>query len=430
MRSLVRLLAGVAAVALALALVWPIWTQPGRWQWDFKAYYLAASAHAIGLDPYDNEALAQLSGVPHALPFVYPPHVLWLMRPFTSLPYDSAARAYLALKTAAGVGLIALLARAFLADGRDTLFWVFSLAAFKGALWLDMLAGNVVVLEQLALWGAFYFFVRDRLAAFCSLVLVAASFKLVPALFLSLLLFVEHPHRRRYFTISCAGLGLFLLAQTAIAPDAMHGFLRNASSINERGFQYNPSLLALVQEGIAALSRRIVITEAVADVTLFQGLVSWLLYGTLVTALVAASSRSWRRARLTGEWGRLVLVCLACFVLALSLPRFKSYTFIQVLFPSYLLLAHIRRTRRVLFALLFVLAVLSNGSPLARAGWPGSLVGSAVAYFWAYYPLLLSAGAWGLCLGLFLVRVPEAAQGHERARSAADVSREGLHGRP
>lgn len=192
-RSLVGFLAGVVAVALGLALVWPMWTQPGRWQWDFRVYYLAANAHAIGLDPYDTRALGQLSGVPQTLPFVYPPHVLWLMRPFTSVPYDSAARAYLALKTAAGVGLIALLARAFLADGRDALFWVFSLAAFKGALWLDMRAGNVVVFEQLALWGAFYFFVRDRLAAFCSLVLVAASFKLAPALFLSLLLFVKHP---------------------------------------------------------------------------------------------------------------------------------------------------------------------------------------------------------------------------------------------
>ena len=315
-------------------------------------------------------------------------------------------------------------------DGRDTLFWVFCLVAFKGALWLDMRAGNVVVFEQLALWGGFYFFVRERLAVFCLLTLVAASFKLVPVVFLSLLLLVKHPRRYRYLAISSAGFVAFLLVQAVTASEEMHSFLRNSLNINERGFGYNPSLLALVQDGTAAVSRRILFAEATpveltAGLSLSQSSLSWLLYAILATTVVTTSAWFWRRAGLTGEWGRLVLVSVACLVFALTLPRFKSYSFVQVLLPTYLLLAHIRRTRAVLFGLLFVLAVLSNVSPLASARWPGGITGSAIAYAWAYYALFLSAGAWGLLLHLFLTESSEPLQETTAARIGTQLTSAG-----
>lgn len=57
------------------------------------------------------------------------------------------------------------------------------------------------------------------------------------------------------------------------------------------------------------------------------------------------------------------------------------------------MLAHIRRKRGGPFGLLFVLAVLSNSSPLARIPSPAGLLGPVIAYTWAYYPILLSAAA-------------------------------------
>jgi hypothetical protein len=199
---------GLSAVGLALVMLVRYMAPRAGYAWDFDTFYYAAAAYRQGLDPYRLESLAAVAGKHVPLPFLYPPAALAMFAPFAALPLATATVAWLALKLALCVALVALWSRAFLpVTGLVTLVLA-SVFAFNAALVMDLRSGNVAIIEGLALWIAFACYVRDRRWPFAILVAVAASLKLLPIAFLALLL-VPSRQARPAPGLLLAGLGLF-----------------------------------------------------------------------------------------------------------------------------------------------------------------------------------------------------------------------------
>ena len=122
-------------------------------QWDFKAYYTAAAAHKLGLNPHEPAVLTGVAGEPITLWFSYPPFLLYVFHPFTWLGLPAAMAVYLTVKAAAVCALVLLWPRIFGLGRHMILFVVFIPFAFEGALLGDLRAGNISVFEQLFYLG-------------------------------------------------------------------------------------------------------------------------------------------------------------------------------------------------------------------------------------------------------------------------------------
>jgi len=229
-----------------------------RPQWDFKTYYYAAKVYTSGGNPYDLEALTRTSGEKITLPYVYPRFTLVFFLPFTFCSYAVAYQVYLLLKVAALVALFRLWIGSFLKEDGDLLFYPFSLLAFNNAIGLDLFAGNITTFEQLALWAAFFCYIRQRLLPFSLLVLVASFFKLTPILFLTLLPFSKD--KKRYIYL---GLAAFAFATILVSGAGQEvgrsGFLYQSLSVSSdpdnRGL-WNPSVFSLIRDVLYEFSAK------------------------------------------------------------------------------------------------------------------------------------------------------------------------------
>lgn len=165
--------------------------------WDFRLYYFAARASAEGLDPYQSTQISTVADQRVTLPYCYPAPTLYIWRPFNALSYPIAAGVYLAISIVIAIGLMAFWARTFVIENTDWTFIPFCLLAYNCAIITGVSTGNAILIEQALLWTAFFCFLRDRLALFAVLVLMAATLKVASLAFLVLLLM---PPTRRSVT--------------------------------------------------------------------------------------------------------------------------------------------------------------------------------------------------------------------------------------
>jgi len=364
-----KLAAGLSALALFTFLIYARFTSPATSQWDFRTYYAAAAADAAGQNPYDTEGLRRSWDV--EFPFVYPPHALWLFRPLVSLDYVTAARWFLAVKAVATLALLALLATAFLKDVGDTRFYVFALLAFHAALWMDVESGNVTVFEQLALWLGFWYFLRGNSLAFTVLVLTAASLKLTSIVFLGLLLLTNDRRRWIYVAGGAAVMASLLLVESVAAPQLFRGFLSNALALDDAAGS-NPSILTLIRSVMEGIRSRLSLG--------LPTVLDWGIYILIATAIGAGTWFASQRLSTSESDRRLAIICIASVACALIFPRFKSYAYVQLLLPAYLVMKRIETTEPLVYWILFALMIAS----LPRFGPLGH--GAA-----DYYPLFLAA---------------------------------------
>lgn len=346
-------------------------------QWDFRTYYYAGRDYAEGLDPYELGNLTEVSQTEIDFPFFYPPLTLPFFRLLSGLDLETAAIVFLGLKLLGVAGLVVLWQVAFLDNNHDPLFYLFCLFGFGAALLADLRSGNVTVLEQVALWLAFYALLRNRLLAFSLLVILASMFKLFPILFLGLLLVSES--RRKYWYLVGSGL-LFLgihLASYLLQPQLYTDFLLSAQSLDERG-AINPSSLAAIRDVFDGLVRRGLLREVVVG----EGIV----YLVVIVGVVALTTWTARRI---GSRDRRTIIFLACLAYALILPRFKDYGYILLLVPSYFMVTRVIRLPGTL--LLLVLPMISSRLPV-----PFGLEGAVSNLLWAYYSLVMAGVIWAL----------------------------------
>lgn len=353
---------------------------PSFFHWDFRIYYSAAEAYINGANPYD---------VSIGLEYRYPPYTLWFFVPFTLFDINMASGLYFIFQCILLFTVIYLWIKGILKKEIDLLFFPFCLFAYNFALLTDILAGNIVLLEQILIWLAFYYFMKKgRLMLFCLFIILAATFKIQPILFLILLLFSKDEKRYMYLFGSVAVFGAIHLVSYLSNPTLLTSWIENGlMGLDWQTGIINPSTFALVQD----------ILEFSANKTGLSvpQIVPWVIFSAIVVAVVLISWRSIVKLR-TVEIvdNKKILIFLACLVYVLIDPRLKDYSFILLLVPTYYIIRSVSYMKlgvvllysQVIFMIIFSL----YGERMPHPGSIASLVG--------YYPLIVAYLVWGLYL--------------------------------
>jgi Glycosyltransferase family 87 len=376
--------AGIVVTALLLAysltLILHISANQDQYLWDFRTHREAGKILAAGSNPYDAANLFPKARTRFL--YTYPPATLFFYRLFAIPAYKTAFQIFLISKFLLLIGLIYFWQRQFFKKDGGPLFYLFCLLAFNSAVFLDMIAGNINVVQQALLWLGFSFFINGRLKLFCFFTLIAASFKMTPIFFLILLLLSDQKDKYKYFFGAGAVFLAYLLIQYMIEPDLFTGFIKNALEVvGERG-----GVAPSTGKMVAAIFESIAKMTGLALPRAFESVV----FGIIAAAVIFFSYQACLRLKRAKIENRATLeVFVVCLVYALIHPRFKDYGYILLLVPSYYIIKNIRYTRIAPF--LFLLFILSDRMMLPIAA-------SIYDIIWAYYPLLVAYCVWGIYL--------------------------------
>ena len=379
----------LALLGLCIYCIWlfsNIFYQHGNHQWDFRTYYYAVHAYLAGLNPYDTNILSRVAHTNIQLRYVYTPVTLILFRSLALVSYDTAYLIFLFLKIISLAGLLYLWKKEFLKEDMDIPFYFFCLLAFNNAIYMDISAGNISIFEQIFLWLGFYSFLKRKYTQFILFVLIASLFKLTPAFFLILLLFSEDKKKYAYFSISVfiffAILGISYLS----TPDLFKQFIQNAYTLDERGIYRNSASFALLKDGFDYWAKQ-------------TGWQVWHITQSLVFLVIAIviAAISWQAYRkfltVQKEDKEKLLIYLVCIVYALIMPRFKDYSYILLLVPTYFIFK--KSENKNTFIFLFIISIIS----------PGNIYLPGLKFLYisllSYYPLFLAFGIWVLYIFKF-----------------------------
>jgi hypothetical protein len=366
----------LTAVSLVLAagLIVLVAVRWHAYQWDFNMFVGAARDFAAGESPYRGAGLS----------FFHPPVTLYFYWLFTLLPAVAAYLVWYALKLAALGRLLTIWHRDFVSLPIHFTTVFFLLLAYDGALYADLVSGNVSIFEELVLWYGLASLLRGRYFVFGLCVALAAQVKLTPIFFAGLFLVVGERPKWGAFLATLAGFAALFGMNQLLEPELFQKFWAASAQLDERGSQ-NASLLALVRD----VSDRFLGVEATAASRLDE-----ILY---VAGALAVLGISWlfvaRYRRATSVLDLRLLICLACFVFALVSPRFKVYTCILLLAPTWYMIRSLRwgRNAAIGTVLLLVLVMLPQGHNLLPFRYAFQLLGE-------YITLVAGAAMWISCL--------------------------------
>ncbi len=377
-------IAAIAIIVLLLAyfitLILHVSAHDDQYLWDFRTHREAGRLLASGSNPYDADILSPQARTTFL--YTYPPVTLFFYRLFAIPDYRTAFHIFLIGKLVLLIGLVYFWQREFLKESGDTLFYIFCLLAFNSAIFLDMIAGNINLVQQALLWLGFSFYIKARYTLFCLFILIAASFKMTPIFFLILMLLPDGKNKFKYFFGAGAAFLVYLLGQFLIVPDLFTGFIKNALIVVGEKGEVVPStnkLIAAVVEMMAGI----------AGSPPPQALAS-AFFLTAAAGVVFFSYKACVRLRLADRDTRSMMeVFMVCLVYALIHPRFKDYGYILLLVPSYYIIKNTAYTKLAPF--LFILFIMSNRLMLPIAAPIYDIV-------WTYYPLMVAYCVWGLYL--------------------------------
>jgi hypothetical protein len=375
--NLLTKLLGFFLVLYCTSIITGIVSHPNLYQGDFYGYYLCAKAYGLGLNPYD----AQITKIA-IFPYVYAPFSLYFFQIFTPLNYGLAFLLFLVFKLMLVTGLIYLWHNQFLDKKTDLLFYLFCLLAFNSTFYLDLKAGNVSMIEQFMIWLAFFCYLRRKLFYFCALIMAAAIFKIQPILFLLLLLFSEEKNKHRYLAGSLAAFGMILLLQFVLSPELFSCFITNAVHTTQEGGIINPSTFTLIRELCQQLLR-------ISDVSLLNKIALSTHFVVACTVLYVSWPAFKRIKSLKGEDKNKWVIFLACLCYALINIRFKDYSYILLIVPTYFII----KTVRISSAGLLLLVASISAANVTLPGAP-----TVTQFFWNYYPLFVAYLVWVLYL--------------------------------
>lgn len=379
-----KLFSGILTLLLLLyfiSLLLHISANFEQYQWDFRTHRKAGEIFISGGDPYDADTLFAKART--YLLYTYPPVSLLFYGLFALTEYKTAFFIFLYFKFVLLLALVYFWQREFLHRKTDVMFYAFCLLAFNSAVYRDFIAGNINLVEQAMLWLAFFFYLRHRLLLFCVFILIAASFKMLPAFFLVMLLISDNEKKYRYFFGSCLSFLAYLLIQYIIVPDMFTEFVRNASQVvRERG-EVAPSTYSLIRDVFRLLAGNFGLNTP-QPVQVFTVAVA-------AVAVIFFSARAFfRLQRFEPEAKEKIALFLVCLVYGLIHPRFKDYAYMLLLVPTYFIIVNIRYAKAVPFILILCLIT----SP--EFVLPGTV--SLFQIFWKFYPLMVAYCIWGLYL--------------------------------
>jgi hypothetical protein len=364
---------------LVLLCLWRFWHLRTAGNWDFMIYYWAAKAQRAGLDPYNLDNLSRVAGQRVVLPYLYPPAILYLLRPFTVLPLGTAVATYVGLKVACLAGLM-LIWRACL-EVRDTLvLFVLVILGFSDAVFNDLFAGNVATLEAFVLWIAFLSLLRGRTILFAVLVVCASVAKLTPLFFLPLTLLTTDRRRFRIFIATALVGGVSPIISFGGSPSRLWQYLKMLGGVDERG-PTNSAILPLLRDIHEHLANRRAMLAAISPTAV---------YVAICLVVVAITAMAVSRTMRTPDVDRGVLlerVMGMVIVYAFLLPRFKDYSYCLLL-PAVVFVG--RRIKNALPLLVFV-AGLTSRNTLARYALDDFPLADLL---WRYFNLAVACILW------------------------------------
>ena len=356
-------------------------------QWDFRVFHNAPAVVATGSNPYATDPDL---GYPPGLTYLYPPLALYVFKPLSLMPFRLASLIWFALKLAALMALLYLWHRNFERLTRSWLAIAVLAFGFNAPILKDLTAGNISIFEQLGLWFGFCLLLWNRFYLAGFVIALTAQFKLIPIVFLGLLLIVEKPQWKP-FTAAAALFGLVFLSNYLVAPELTRQYVAtfsvtDNSNLDERG-AINPSSLAFIRDLADKAARKgVPVSRSVADL-------AFLVYAGLLGVAAVAYVRYRAAIHVTSpRW----LIYFACVLFVLAMPRVKDYSYIVLLIPALFAarqLLHGALAGMWYLPLLVVLLVPHVQFGYYYAGIP--------AWLHAYQPWLL---AW--CLLYYLIRLP------------------------
>ena len=386
----IRLCVGLLLIGTVVAVFGAIAMSPRKYQWDFSTYYYSALAHSRGQSPYDAEVATGTPDVPVHIKFVYPPHILPLFAWTVGVPYEQASIAWLIVKGMFLVALLLVWRKILIREEPGVGFFAFAAVAFNAAILIDLTAGNVAVIEQALLWGGFLAFTKKEWLLFALLAGASSFFKVTNGLCL-LLLFIA-PGRARVFPMAAGALAVAApLAFSYLSwPSLFDAFLTNARGLVEPGERgaTNPCLWACIADVRDVLSSMTghEIPRAAAD----------LVFAAHGVAIVTATGVLLKKLARTGWEDRyLFAVCCVCLAFPLVVPRFKDYSFIQLIPPSFLLLRRAGSGNIVPALIAFVVCA------------PNATAFRLLAPLTTYHLLFVDYGLWILMVVFLKAKIAE-----------------------
>jgi hypothetical protein len=363
-------LATALALAIAAGLILLVGVRWNAYQWDFHMFYEAAVDFAAGRSPYRGRGLS----------FYHPPIMLYVYRPFTALSMPVASTVWWALKIVALAALLSIWNAHFLRLRLTAATVLFFILAYGGAIYGDLVAGNVSIFEELLLWCGFACLLRGRYALFAVCVALAAQAKLTPIFFAVLLITVCPRPQWGWFTATLAGFAAVFSLNQWLQPALFRNFWVVSALLDERGVDC-PSLLALIRDVFDRALGPSFTNASRLDELLFLG-------GVAVVSAISGYVLVRYRSGVSVVDERL-LICFSCFVFTLISPRFKVYTYILLLVPTLYFLRLVDwRPRMSLVALVIaVLVLFPQGSSLLPIRF-------AFRLFNDYLPLFSAAAVW------------------------------------
>lgn len=355
-----------------------------KYLWDFRMYIDTIRAYDAGINPYDAQAVSRFAGR-DVSELYYFPLTLWVLKPFAAMPYAAASVLFLSIKCGLLIFLIVLWQRVFLHRPDDVLFVLFCILAYNATIYLDMRAGNVSLFEVVFTWAAFWAYLKNRMVAFSLLLGMAALFRLTPLFFSLLLVFCTRELRLRGTValgaaiVSAAGAAWIADANLLVRffPHALSitGEPLRAGIINPASFTLISSLADTIWELAGVDVPRIALRVTYVVWVAFVFVMSW---------------RAFRRLDVNDPEHRIIIINLMCLVYALILPRFKDYSYILLLLPTYFIIVNMRYTPAFPFA--FGLCVLS----CLYVTLPGFR--TVARLLWNFYPFFIATVIWSIYL--------------------------------
>jgi hypothetical protein len=301
--------------------------------WDFQPVHAAVVAAAQGLDPYDLKTLSAINPLV-AFPYLYPPHLLWLLKPLALLSYPAAALVY---------GLVTLLAAAYVYLEQARLFGLRPRATSDIALFLLALgsaalvtvsAGNLAVLLYAFLALGLGGIARNRPLPFYAAVLLAGVVKYYYFWFLVLPLAIDF--RRHLPGVLCVTIVAALVygASLQIDPKLFESFVRSSADTLNKTRDYGEGFVSLPLVAIDELAARTSVTV--------PRIVAYVFYAACVGLLAIIGWMIARAYRAEDDAERRhVLLALLWIVVVIALPRLKIYDLFAAIVP---LLVVVRRS--------------------------------------------------------------------------------------
>jgi len=346
--------------------------EPDRFQWDLQVYYNSPLWLAQGQDPYAVHGFVD--------GFSYSPIHLQIFRVFPSLfTYDQFYWVFLFAKIVSFAILLAIWKKVFLRETHLHVFAIFVWLGFYSTILIDLQAGNVSIFESMLLFLGFLCFLKQRLYSFVFLIVLAASFKIMPIFFLILLLLAPNRYSLKCFALGCVGFLAFALLNLVLFPDLTKQFISWAPRTTNELEHLNPSSLAFIRDMLSSsLDHFGLAPNSILVNATYLAVAIW---------IFCASWKSWRLAKVVNEGSNYDLLCLILFsilVYTLTVPRMKDYAYI-IAIPSVLFaIEHFKVSvpRWISFLPLVIISYYTI-PPLFRI-------------FLDYYPLFVASFFWYL----------------------------------